>query len=47
MNGLPYETVIPIAKDITKIYGGVSSTVISLTATIYMLMHPLFSFPAS
>lgn len=56
VNGIPYETCIPIAKlvifflliyfQIHNIYG-VSDSVISLTATLYMFMHPIFTFLAS
>lgn len=46
VNGIPYETFIPQAKELVAIYG-VSDTIISLTATIFMLMHPIFSLLAS
>jgi FLVCR family feline leukemia virus subgroup C receptor-related protein len=46
LNGIPYETCVPISKELNYIYG-INDSLISFSATGYMLMHPIFSFPAS
>ena len=55
INGIPYETFVPISEDVYPfliinkiglIYG-VSASEITLTASLYMFMHPTFTFIAS
>ena len=45
-NTFLYSTFTPIATDLTDIYDK-KAWIVTLAASLYMLMHPIFTFPAS
>jgi FLVCR family feline leukemia virus subgroup C receptor-related protein len=46
LNTMVYPVCNPIAPAIGKIYGK-GAIVVAMTATLFLFMHPLFTFPAS
>lgn len=43
INGIPFEICAPIATSLSNIYS-VSDSIVTLSSTSYLLMHPLLSF---
>lgn len=46
LNTVVYPVCNPIAPEVGRIYGE-SAGVVTLTATLFLFMHPAFTFPAS